>query len=117
VLGDGCDATAMLDGCDATAVKPLVVTAACSPSFWVVLAEAEGASGPVGFAFVYHSYSTWEGRALYLEDLYVTPAYRRHGIGSLMTRMLAVAAKVAGCARLVWQVLDWYGACAGVHAV
>ena len=31
---------------------------------------------PIGYALFFHIYSTWEGRSLYLEDLYVNPAFR-----------------------------------------
>ena len=31
---------------------------------------------PVGYALFFDIYSTWEGRSLYLEDLYVNPAFR-----------------------------------------
>ena len=30
----------------------------------------------VGYAIFFHTYSTWEGRSLYMEDLYVDPACR-----------------------------------------
>src|SRR5687768_326539 len=53
------------------------------PMFYVVLAEWDGA--PVGFAFYFFNYSTWQGRpGLYLEDLFVDPAYRGWGIGKAL---------------------------------
>jgi GNAT superfamily N-acetyltransferase len=76
------------------------------PVFHVVLARVEG--HVVGMAFCYPAYSTWEGRVLYLEDLYVSPSHRGRGVGTLLLNCLAKAAFVSDCARLVWQVLDWY---------
>jgi GNAT superfamily N-acetyltransferase len=65
---------------------------------------------PVAMAFAHPSYSTWEGRTLYLEDLYVSPAYRRRGVSKALFAALARAAAVAGCARLQWSVLTWNAA-------
>lgn len=77
-----------------------------TPRFQVLLAEWEGA--PAGFAFFFHAYSTWRGRpVLYLEDLFVRPELRGRGIGLALMRALAVRAVDEGCARFVWQVLDW----------
>ena len=76
------------------------------PRFHVVLAEWEGA--PAGFAFYFFTYSTWRGRpCLYLEDLFVRPAFRRNGIGLALLRELARTAVRERCERFVWQVLDW----------
>lgn len=76
------------------------------PLFQVVLAEWNGA--PVGFAFFFFNYSTWHGRpGLYLEDLFVEPAYRGCGIGKALLVHLARIAVAQGCTRYQWQVLDW----------
>ena len=76
------------------------------PLFHVVLAEWKGA--PVGFAFYFFNYSTWQGKpGLYLEDLFVEPEYRGYGIGKALLVHLAQIAVTRGCGRFVWQVLDW----------
>ena len=63
---------------------------------------------PVGFAVYFFNYSTWLGRrGLYLEDLYVSPAYRRAGAGKALLKHLAGVARSRGCGRLEWSVLDW----------
>jgi GNAT superfamily N-acetyltransferase len=62
---------------------------------------------PIAMALAHPSYSTWEGRTLYLEDLYVKPAFRRGGVSGLLFTALARAAHVARCARLQWSVLTW----------
>lgn len=63
---------------------------------------------PVGFALYFHNFSTFLGRAgLYLEDLYVTPEWRGHGIGKAIFREVARIALSRGCERLEWACLDW----------
>jgi GNAT superfamily N-acetyltransferase len=63
---------------------------------------------PVGFALWFHNYSTFEGRpGLYLEDLFVRPAFRGRGYGEALLRHLARIAVERGCARFEWSVLDW----------
>ncbi|MDH4166405.1 MAG: GNAT family N-acetyltransferase [Gammaproteobacteria bacterium] len=63
---------------------------------------------PVGFALWFHNYSTFEGRpGLYLEDLFVRPAFRGCGYGEALLRHLARVAVERGCARFEWSVLDW----------
>jgi GNAT superfamily N-acetyltransferase len=76
------------------------------PIAFAVMAEWEGA--PAGWAIWFYNFSTWEGRpGLYLEDLYVRPAFRKHGIGKALLKHLAAVALERGCTRYVWQVLDW----------
>jgi GNAT superfamily N-acetyltransferase len=77
-----------------------------APRFHVLLADGDGEA--VGFAFYFFAYSTWQGRpVLFLEDLFVQPAHRKHGIGLALMRRLARVALDAGCARMTWDVLDW----------
>ncbi len=71
-----------------------------------VIARVDGE--PVGFALWFHNYSTFAGRpGLYLEDLFVRPAFRGHGYGEALLRYLAGVAVARGCARFEWSVLDW----------
>jgi len=63
---------------------------------------------PAGFALFYHNYSTWLGkRGIYLEDLFVRPAARKHGIGFALFRALAKVAVERDCGRADWSVLSW----------
>jgi len=78
-----------------------------TPLFHVLLASLGEGGSVGGMAFVYQSYSTWTGPCIYLEDLYVTPAARRHGISRTLFKALAGAALVTGCGRLHWSVLKW----------
>ncbi|MCM2314258.1 MAG: GNAT family N-acetyltransferase [Thermoanaerobaculia bacterium] len=72
----------------------------------VVLAEQGGE--PAGFALFFHNFSTFVGRpGLYLEDLFVRPAFRGHGIGRELLACLARIAVERDCGRFEWAVLDW----------
>ncbi len=75
------------------------------PRFTCLVAEADGAV--CGFALYYPIYSTWAGRSLYLEDLYVQSAYRGRGIGTALMARVAAEARAQGCARMDWSVLTW----------
>ena len=76
------------------------------PRFQAVIAEWGGE--PVGFAFYFFNYSTWQGRrGLYLEDLFVRPTHRGKGIGRALLVHLARIAVRENCGRFQWQVLDW----------
>jgi GNAT superfamily N-acetyltransferase len=68
---------------------------------------AEHKNTLVGFALTYYRYSTWKGKVLYLEDLYIQPEFRRFGLGQLFWKELLAKAKQEKCQRMSWQVLDW----------
>ena len=72
----------------------------------VVFAVEDGVE--VGFALFFHNFSTFLGRAgIYLEDLYVRPAYRGRGFGKALLTKLAQIAVERKCGRLEWWCLDW----------
>ena len=60
----------------------------------------------IGLALFYTAYSTWKGRMLYLEDLVVTEAARRGGLGRLLFDAVVAEARATGAVRMKWQVLD-----------
>jgi len=63
---------------------------------------------PAGFALFFHNYSTWLGkRGIYLEDLFVRPSARKHGVGFALLQALARVALERDCGRLDWSVLTW----------
>jgi len=63
---------------------------------------------PAGFALFFHNYSTWLGkRGIFLEDLFVRPRARKHGIGFALLRELARIAVERDCGRMDWSVLNW----------
>lgn len=58
---------------------------------------------PVGFAIHQHHPSTWVmGDDCYLEDLYVAPGFRGHGVGSALIEDLIAYARAHGYQRLYW---------------
>jgi len=82
-----------------------------NPVWWAFVATVADASTGnevvVGFALYYIRYSTWKGKAMYLEDILVTNAMRGNGIGKLLFECLIQEAKEKQLNRMVWQVLDW----------
>lgn len=52
-------------------------------------------------------YSTWSGKMLYIEDIYVRKQYQNKGIGSRLIRRAIDVAKAEGCKKLRWQVSNW----------
>jgi GNAT superfamily N-acetyltransferase len=76
------------------------------PAAEVLIAYLDDA--PAGFALFFHNYSTWLGkRGIYLEDLFVRPVARKHGVGFALLRSLARIAVDRDCGRLDWSVLTW----------
>lgn len=69
---------------------------------------AEAGEHAVGFALYFHNVSTFVGRrGLYLEDLYVQPAWRGRGIGKALFRAVARVAVQRNAGRFEWMTLDW----------
>ncbi len=69
----------------------------------------------IGLALFYTAYSTWKGRMLYLEDLVVTEAARRGGLGRLLFDAVVAEARATGAVRLKWQVLNWNAPAIGFY--
>jgi len=75
------------------------------PKFRALIAEWEGQ--PAGYAVFFQFYSTWTGRHMFLEDLFVRPQLRGKKIGmSLMAKVASIARK-EGCSAMRWEVLAW----------
>lgn len=71
-----------------------------------VIAYADDA--PAGFALFFQTFSTFLGvPGMYLEDIFVEPKWRRHGIGRALLAHLAAIAVERGYGRVEWSVLDW----------
>lgn len=76
------------------------------PAAEALIAEYQGRA--VGFALFFTTFSTFLCQpGLYLEDLFVEPAQRGHGIGKALLQRLAALAVERECGRLEWRVLDW----------
>jgi len=77
-----------------------------NPRVFCDIAEWDGA--PVGNALWFLNFSTFSGRSgIYLEDLFVRPAFRGKGIGKGLMMHLARRCVENGWARFEWSVLDW----------
>src|SRR5579862_384954 len=57
------------------------------PHFRAIIAEWD--EQPAGYALVFGYYSTWEGRGLFLEDLFVRESFRGRGIGKALLTAVA----------------------------
>ena len=69
---------------------------------------ARDGSEPAGFALYFFNFSTFLAKpGLYLEDLFVRPAWRKHGLGRQLLAHLARIAVDRGCGRMEWSVLNW----------
>jgi len=76
-----------------------------NPRFRALIAEWDGQ--PAGYALWFNYYSTWAGRGLFLEDLFVREQFRRLGIGKALLAAVARTAVQENCYGVQWEVLDW----------
>jgi GNAT superfamily N-acetyltransferase len=78
------------------------------------IAEVDGE--PVGFALWFSTFSTFRGQAgIYLEDIFVRPAFRGRGVGKALLATVARLAVERGCGHLGWAVLDWNSPAIGFY--
>lgn len=92
--------------CEATEQQLRATLFGPAPAAEVLIAEFDGT--PAGFALFFQNYSTFRARpGIYLEDLFVLPAFRSRGIGRALLARIARLAVERGCARFEWSVLDW----------
>jgi GNAT superfamily N-acetyltransferase len=76
------------------------------PRIYCEIAEWNGEG--VGFAVWFFNFSTFSGRpGIFLEDLFVRPAFRGKGIGKALLAHLAKLCVDNGWSRMQWSVLDW----------
>lgn len=61
-----------------------------------------------GYAIYFFTFSSFVGRrGLWLEDVYVRPAFRRQGLGRALLERIAGLAAQRHCGRLEWTALNW----------
>jgi GNAT superfamily N-acetyltransferase len=75
------------------------------PLFYVFIAELGDVV--VGYSLFFFSYSTWVGKCLYLDDLYIKPEFRVKGYGRTVLQAVVKHAMENKCKRVTWQALDW----------
>lgn len=69
----------------------------------------------IGFASYYFSYSSWTGKSLYLDDIYLTNAARGKQIGSSIMDQLESIAKANDCTKMRWLVSKWNKSAIGFY--
>jgi len=90
------------------ATEAMIDAALFGPEPRIFCDFAEWDDAPVGFALWFLNFSTFSGRSgIYLEDLFVRPAFRGRGIGKALMVQLARRCVAQDWARLQWSVLDW----------
>lgn len=73
--------------------------------FRVLIADFDGE--PAGYALFFDSYSTFQGRGLFLEDLFVRPQFRKNKIGKALLSRVAAIALQESCFGVMFHVLHW----------
>jgi GNAT superfamily N-acetyltransferase len=76
-----------------------------NPKFHARIAEWDGQ--PAGYVLFFDYYSSWTGRALFLEDIFVRERHRSRGIGKALLASVARLAVQENCYGVHWEVLDW----------
>ncbi|MEK7264351.1 MAG: GNAT family N-acetyltransferase [Bacteroidota bacterium] len=62
----------------------------------------------VGYAIIFETYSSFLAKpTLYLEDIFVLPAFRGKKVGLKLFRFCLQEARKRKCGRMEWVVLDW----------
>lgn len=74
--------------------------------FTCFVAEDENGS-LAGLATCCFAYYSWTGKSLYLDDLYVKPQYRKHGVGKRLLDKIFEFAKAQNCKKIHWMVSNW----------
>jgi GNAT superfamily N-acetyltransferase len=71
-----------------------------------LIAERDGEAA--GYALFFPTFSSFlASPGMWLEDLFVRPAHRRHGIGRALLAAVAARTRERGGERLEWAALDW----------
>ena len=91
---------------DASEAQIAAALFADKPRFFCDVAEWDGEAA--GFATWFLNFSTFRGRhGIYVEDIFVRPAFRKRGVGKALMARLAHRCLDEGYARFEWAVLDW----------
>lgn len=116
VMADAAEITAMIHEladferaaheCTVTESQMATALFGDNPTASAFVAEEDGQAAAVAIWF--RNFSTWDGVAgIYLEDLFVRPAFRRRGLAKALLSALAAECVASGYTRLQWAVLNW----------
>ena len=62
----------------------------------------------IGYILYFYNFSTFLGKAgIYVEDLFIQPAFRHKGYGKQLLQHIVLKAKNEGLGRVEWACLDW----------
>ena len=100
-------AKAEFDGCPESLVATIDslrhALFSAQPMAHALTAEIDGRL--IGMATYYTIFSTFISKpGLWLDDLFVYPEFRSHGVGDAFIRHLSKIAKASGCGRIDWHV-------------
>ena len=112
---DAVDITAMIHGLaeferapDQCTVTESQISTALFGNYPTVQAHVAEVNGEVAaMALWFLNFSTWDGVAGILEDLFVWPKFRRRGLARALLAALAAECRDNGYTRLSWAVLNW----------
>ncbi|OBK29422.1 GCN5 family acetyltransferase [Mycobacterium asiaticum] len=94
------------DECTVTEMQLSTALFGDTPAVFGHVTEVDNAIAAMALWFL--NFSTWDGVAgIYLEDLYVRPAFRRRGLARRLLSTLAAECVRNGYTRLSWAVLNW----------
>ena len=106
MIGELAEFERAADECTVTEKQISTALFGADPVGFCHIAEVGGE--PAAIAVWFRNFSTWDGVAgVYLEDLFVRPAFRRRGLARALLATLARECVDNGYSRLSWAVLDW----------
>jgi GNAT superfamily N-acetyltransferase len=99
-----------------TATEEILRTTLFGPEPYAKTAIVYVGEESAAFAIYFFSYSSFPGLpSLYLEDIFVRPAFRGLGVGKKLLAFLARRAEERGCGRMEWSVLNWNASAIGFY--
>jgi GNAT superfamily N-acetyltransferase len=75
------------------------------PRFRALVAEWN--SQPAGYALFFDYYASFQGRGIFLEDLFVRPHFRRKSVGRALLARVAAIARKDDCFGVMFTVMEW----------
>ena len=106
MIGELADFEHAADECTVTVEQMRAALFTETPTVFGHIVEVDGQAAATALWFL--NFSTWDGVAgIYLEDLFVRPAFRRRGLAKALLLTLARECVEKGYSRLSWAVLNW----------